>query len=46
MRKYLIPLILTWTLAVSSQPYCNVRRFSLRDGLASNVVSSIEQTKD
>jgi len=31
---------------VTGEGYANVRRFSLRDGLASNVISSIAQTHD
>ena len=33
-------------MGADAQPYCHVRRFSLRDGLASNVISSMEQTQD
>ncbi|MBQ6208626.1 MAG: response regulator [Prevotella sp.] len=47
MRKYLLALlVLLTTQHVFSQPYCNVRLFTLRDGLASNVISSIEQSDD
>ena len=47
MRRFLhlFTLLSVW-LAVAAQPHCNVRLFSLRDGLASNVISSIEQTPD
>lgn len=33
-------------ISAAAQPYCNVKRFSQRDGLASNVISSMEQTGD
>lgn len=46
MKQFLIALLLASALAVAAQPYCIVRRFSLRDGLASNVISSIIQTED
>ncbi|MBR1932953.1 MAG: response regulator [Prevotella sp.] len=36
----LLPL---WAVA---QPYCSVKNFNLRDGLASNVVTSLQQTPD
>ena len=32
--------------AVISQPYCSVKHFNLRDGLASNVITSLHQTSD
>ena len=42
---HLYILLSVW-LAVSAQPHCNVRVFSLHDGLASNVISSMVQTPD
>ena len=34
------------TMTAWAQPYSSVRTFSLRDGLASNVISSMVQTHD
>ena len=41
-------LLIVWLLAAtaSAQPYCSVKNFNLRDGLASNVITSMEQTPD
>lgn len=33
-------------IQIKSQPYCDVRTFSLSDGLAANAISSIGQTND
>ena len=33
-------------LSAGAQPYCSVKNFNLRDGLASNVVTSLVQTPD
>ena len=47
MRRFLhLYILLSVWLAVSAQPHCNVRVFSLHDGLASNVISSMVQTPD
>ncbi len=47
MKRIILTILLTTALIIAgAQPYCNVRRFSLRDGLASNVISSMEQTLD
>lgn len=47
MKRAILTILLIIALtSVVAQPFCNVRRFSLRDGLASNVISSMEQTQD
>ncbi len=46
MRKYLPFLFLFLHLSVMAQPHCHVRMFNLRDGLASNIITSMEQTPD
>jgi DNA-binding response OmpR family regulator/ligand-binding sensor domain-containing protein len=46
IRKHLICLLWFVALSVLGQPYCNVRLFTLRDGLSSNVITSMGQTKD
>ena len=46
MRKYITFLALLMTMTAWAQPYSSVRTFSLRDGLASNVISSMVQTHD
>ena len=45
-RKYLTFLWLLMTMTVLGQPYCKCASFSLRDGLSSNVITSMGQTKD
>ncbi len=42
----LVFLLVTNLLSVKSQPYCDVRLFNMRDGLAANTISGIEQTPD
>lgn len=47
-RKYFFLLFLQFCCIydIFAQPYCDVRTFSLRDGLAANVISGIGQTGD
>ena len=48
MQKKLL-IILTVSLlaqAIGAQPYCSVKNFNLRDGLASSVITSFQQTSD
>lgn len=35
-----------WTVLLSAQPYCDVRTFTIRDGLAANIISGFAQTAD
>ena len=46
MKKLLIALLLATVQTAAAQPCCRVRIFSLRDGLPSNVISSMGQTDD
>lgn len=51
MARRLITLICTLFLLVQqsvlkAQPYCDVRTFNIRDGLAANIISGIGQTPD
>lgn len=43
---YSILLILITSLQVMGLPYCDVRKFSIIDGLAANTISDIAQTPD
>ena len=43
---YSILLILITSLKVMGIPYCDVRKFSITDGLAANTISGIAQTPD
>ena len=43
---YSILLILITSLKVMGTPYCDVRKFSIIDGLAANTISGIAQTPD
>lgn len=43
---YSILLILIASLQVTGTPYCDVRKFSIIDGLAANTISDIAQTPD
>ena len=43
---YSILLILITSLKVMGTPYCDVRKFSIIDGLASNIISGMAQTPD
>lgn len=37
---------LSWNIKISAQPYCDARTFNIRDGLAANVISCIDQGSD
>ena len=39
-------LVVVWFTPLFSQPYCDVRQFNIRDGLAANIISGITQTRD
>lgn len=39
-------LMLSGLAVASAQPYCDVRTFSVRDGLSANIISSITQSSD
>lgn len=43
---YSLLLILIASLKVTGTPYCDVRKFSIIDGLAANTISGITQTPD
>lgn len=43
---YSLLLILIASLQVMGLPYCDVRKFSIIDGLAANTISGITQTPD
>lgn len=45
-RNALTLLLILLSLTIYSQPYCNVKTFNLRDGLASSVITCIAQTPD
>ena len=47
-RKFFLLLLLQLSCIYDTfaQPYCDVRTFSLRDGLAANIISGIGQTGD
>lgn len=49
MRRNLLYLVLALLLSMAkgmAQPYCTIRNFSIRDGLAANRISMIEQTQN
>ncbi len=48
LKKYIFLLLLQLfcIYETPAQPYCDVRTFSLRDGLAANIISGIGQTDD
>ena len=48
MRHKIIFVLLFLLLfrPIFSQPYCDVRQFNIRDGLAANIISGIAQTRD
>ena len=39
-------LVVVWFTPLFSQPYCDVKQFNIRDGLAANIISGITQTCD
>lgn len=47
-KRYIIPLLLAFMahFMVMAVPYCDVRKFSITDGLAANTISDIKQTPD
>jgi DNA-binding response OmpR family regulator/ligand-binding sensor domain-containing protein len=46
-RKIFIALMsVLCMMPLFSQPYCDVRQFNIRDGLAANIISGIAQTRD
>lgn len=46
LRLTILLLLLAITIGLTSQPYCHVRTFNIRDGLAANVISGLGQTPD
>ena len=49
MQRYTVLSLLFYLCALlpaGAQPYCAVKTFNLRDGLASNIITGIEQTSD
>ncbi|MBQ9357193.1 MAG: response regulator [Prevotella sp.] len=48
MRRRLLTIFAAVLLPLwaTAQPYCSVKTFNLRDGLASNVITSLQQTPD
>ena len=48
MRARLTTIIASWLMIMTAdaQPYCSVKTFNLRNGLASNAITSICQTPD
>ena len=47
-KRYIIPLLLAFMarITVMAVPYCDVRKFSITDGLAANTISDIKQSPD
>ena len=47
-KRYIIPLLLAFMahFTVMAVPYCDVRKFSITDGLAANTISDIKQSPD
>lgn len=45
-RQITLLLLLFIVITATTQPLCNVRTFTVRDGLAANNISGMEQTKD
>ena len=47
-KRYIIPLILALmvNMMAMAMPYCDVRKFSITDGLAANTISDIKQSPD
>ena len=48
IKRYIIPLLLAFMahFTVMAVPYCDVRKFSIADGLAANTISDIKQSPD
>ena len=47
-KRYIIPLLLAFMarITVMAVPYCDIRKFSITDGLAANTISAIKQSPD
>lgn len=47
-KRYIIPLLLALmvNMMTMAMPYCDVRKFSITDGLAANTISDIKQSPD
>lgn len=47
-KRYIIPLLLALmvNMMAMAMPYCDVRKFSITDGLAANTISDIKQSPD
>ena len=47
-KRYIIPLLLAFMahFTVMAVPYCDIRKFSITDGLAANTISDIKQSPD
>ena len=47
-KRYIIPLLLAFMarIMVMAVPYCDIRKFSITDGLAANTISDIKQSPD
>ena len=47
-KRYIIPLLLAFMahFTVMAVPYCDIRKFSITDGLATNTISDIKQSPD
>lgn len=47
-KRYIIPLLLAFMahFTVMAVPYCDIRKFSITDGLAANTISDINQSPD
>ena len=46
LKLTILLLLLSLTMGLTAQPYCHVRTFNIRDGLAANVISGLGQTSD
>ena len=47
-KRYIVPLLLAFMahFTVMAVPYCDIRKFSITDGLAANTISDIKQSPD
>ena len=45
-HSYIVCLLLLLAKIATAQPYCSVKTFNLRDGLASNAITGLVQTPD
>ena len=45
-RLTILLFLLIATIGMTAQPYCHVRTFNIRDGLAANIISRMAQTDD